>query len=166
LIFLSLIFVQLIVLLILSHLIKAETVEVVEEKNKLTAYEQKNQNLVQLSQDYEYLTNDLGFLEEVLPDKEGIIDFLDELDKEASSAGILAKLSFSPQSVKVESGVKSVNFNLNFKSSYHKMVELIKKIEKMPQVVVVEIITIQSPNGLEGESNVNLNLKCFLDPDF
>ena len=62
--------------------------------------------------------------------------------------------------------MKSISFTLDLKGTYYKTLEFIKKIEKMPRMVQVEKITIQSPDGIETENNVILTMKCYIDPEF
>jgi Tfp pilus assembly protein PilO len=150
-----------------ARAIDKKTDELVEKKHQLLALEKKEQNLITLQQDYYFLEKDIDVLDTVLPNKKRLIDFVDSLEKEASSSGIEAQVSFSDQSIRHEAGgVKSIGFEINFLSTYFKLMQFLKKIEEMPQIVRVEKIIIQSPQGIEAENNIVLQLKCYIDPNF
>lgn len=161
------IIVQLIALFILGKAIAAKTDLLVEEKHQLIALEERDASLAKLQTDFDLIKEDIGFIDEALPNKEKIIDFINQLEVHASSSGVLTKISFDSQSVVAESAdVKSLRFTLNLQGTYFQMVEFIKKIEKMSQVVIVENISIQSPKGIEGQNNAILTMKCYIDSKF
>jgi len=151
----------------LSKLIIAKTDLLLEAKHKLKAYERKDESLAQLQQDYGRLEKDIEVLNQALPDKSKIVGLINQIESEASSSGVMAKISFGQQSIQSETGgVKSLVFNVTLKGSYYQVISFIKSLEKMPQVITVEKMNIQSPAGIEGENNVTLILKCYIDPDF
>lgn len=151
----------------LSKLITAKTDLLVEAKHKLKAYERKDESLAQLQQDYDKVEEGMDVLNQALPDRAKIVDLIDQIESEASSSGIAAKISFGQQSIQSENGgVKSLVFNVSIKGTYYKIVEFIKDLEKMPQVITVEKMNIQSPVGIEGENSVTLILRCYIDPNF
>jgi len=162
-----LIFLMLIGLFLLAKTIEKKTDRLVENKHQLLAIEKKDQNSIRLQQDYYFIEKDLDVLNTALPNKEKLIDLIEQVEKEASESGIKAEISFSEQSVKKEAkGIKSIQFDLEFKATYFKMVRLIKALEEMPQIIKVEKIIIHSPQGIEGENNIILKLKCYIDPNF
>ena len=159
--------IQLVSLFILAELIVEKTNLLIGETHKLKAFEQRDISIDNLQKDYQVIKGDLEIIDLALPDKKGMISFINQLEKEASSSGISSKISFSSQSVKTEpKGLKNISFTLNLKGTYFKIVEFIKAIEKMPRMVQVEKIAIQSPNGIETENNVILTMKCYIDPEF
>jgi len=161
------IIVQLAALFILGKAVAAKADLLVQQKHKLTAFEQKESSFVQLQEDYNFLKDDINIIDEALPNKEKIVDFLNQLEKEASASGVSAEIGFANQSINTEpSGIRSVAFNLSLKGTYFEMVRFIREIEKMPQVVSIERISIQSPEGIETKNNVILHLKCYIDPNF
>ena len=158
---------QLLSLFILAKLIVEKTNLLISETHRLKAFEQRDVSIDNLQKDYQIIEGDLEIIDLALPDKKEMINVINQLEKEASSSGVSAKISFSSQSLKTEpEGLKSISFTLNLKGTYFEIVELIKRIEKMPRMTQVEEITIQSPNGIETENNVILTMKCYIDPDF
>lgn len=164
---LAIIFVQLGVIFYLSRLISAKTDLLVEARHKLEAYERKNDNYLQLQQDYNKLGDKINLLNEIMPGKEKMIALIDQIETEASQSGIESKISFSRETIQTEKkGLKSVALSVNLKGSFFKILEFIKKLEKMPVLITIERITAKSPEGIEKENNLTLILKCYLDPDF
>jgi Tfp pilus assembly protein PilO len=162
-----LILMQLVGILVFSQLINRKTTKLTDKKHQLLALEKKDQSLITLQQDYQFLEKDFDVLNTVLPDKEKLIDFIGEIEKEATSSGIIAEISLSDQSVKEESDqIKSIQFSLEFEATYFKMNQFIKKLEEMPQIITVEKITIHSPQGIDTKNNIVLQLKCYIDPSF
>lgn len=167
LIYLFIIFAQISLMLFLTKLIKTKTDILIESKHKLVALEQKDQSLAQLEEDFTFIGEEMSIIENALPDKEKLIDFLVQMEVVASSAGIPAQINFGSQTAQVEEGnQKFLGFTLNFQGTYFEMVNLIRKLEKLPQVINIEQIGFQSPGGIENKSSVILNLKCYIDPEF
>lgn len=151
----------------LSRLISGKTDLLVEEKHKLLAFENKGKSLIKLEDDYNLIGDDIEVIDLVLPDKEGLVDLINLLEQQASQAGVLAEVNFTNKSVVVESKtVKSVNFNLTVVGTYYEIIEFIKKVEKLPQVISVEKVSIQAPNGIEDKNNAILSIRCYINPKF
>ena len=139
----------------------------VDKRHKLMALEQKDEGLAQLQKDYQELKQDLEIIDQALPDREKVIDFITRLESEASASGLLAKISFGKETITAEAGgIKSVHFSLSFQGTYYQMLELVKKIEKMPQIISIDKITIQSAKGIDGKNNIVLVMRCYIDPKF
>lgn len=159
--------IQLAGLFVLGKIITKKVNSLIEQKHKLKAFEQKDTSLAKLQENFQLIKEDVEIIDRALPDKKEIVNFINQLEKEASASGILAKISFGAQSLKTESdGAKSISFSLNLKGTYFKTIEFIKRVEKMPQVVEIENIHIQSPDGIESQSNVVLTMKCYINPEF
>jgi len=166
-VFIAFMVIQLISLFVLAKAIEKKTILLVEEKHKLKALEQKGTSLIQLQEDYQLLGEDIEIIDQALPNKEKIVDFINEMEKQASASGILAEISFGGDSITAESGgLKSACFSLNLKGTYFEIMEFVKKVEKMPQVISIDKITIQSPQGIENENNAILMMRCYIDPNF
>ncbi|OGD53271.1 hypothetical protein A3J78_00895 [Candidatus Beckwithbacteria bacterium RBG_13_35_6] len=158
---------QLLVIFTFSQMITKNTDSLVEQKNKLWALQDKEKSLYKLQADYDLLKEDLQLLAVILPDKRGIIDFLSELEKEASASGLTIKINFNEKSVKKEAdNLFSVSFSLNLNGTYFGIVNFIKKVERVPQFVIIEDVNIQSPEGLDKKNNAILKMKCYVDPMF
>lgn len=166
-VFVLILTIQLLAIFFISQGISSLANQLAQKKYQLTTFEQKEASLVKISEDYSSITEDMAIMNEALPDKQKIVGFINSLEKQASESGILTKITFGREAVVSESrDLKSLRFSLSFKGTYSKMIEFIQKIEKFPQVVVVEKINIQSPKGLDGENNIILDLKCYLDSKF
>ena len=158
---------QLAGIVVLAKLIAVKANLLFEQKHKLIALQKRNESLNKLQKDYQRIKNDIGLLNLVLPNKKGIVGFLDTIESEASSSGIKATISFSNKSIGAESEtIKYLKLSLKIKGTYNQIIEFIKKIENLPQIVVVEKINIQSPNGIEKENNAVINIKSYIDPKF
>lgn len=167
LIFLVLILIQIGFLVTLSQLIAQKAELLVNAKHKLKAFEQKESNMLQLQQDYTQIEGEAMVLNKVLPNKEETFNFISQLENEASSSGILVKINFASNSLRQGAGAKEVALNLDFQGSYFDMLELLEKIEKMPQVIRIDRIVMQSPTGLAQKQNhLVLSLTLFVDPNF
>lgn len=166
LIFVIIIFIQLGGLFLLSRLIGKKTNDLVTAKHQLLAFEQKSSSLVQLQETYQTIGNEINLIDQALPNKEKMVDFISSLEREASSSGIQTKISFANEQVVSEDNLKSVSFTLSLKGSFYKLVDYLERIEGLPQVILVDKVSIQSPAGIEGENNANLVLKIYLDPKF
>ncbi len=167
LIFLVLIFIQTGLLIVLSYLIRQKTELVVETRHQLKGFEQKDANLLQLQQDYDQIKDEVLVLNQVLPNKEQTFVFINQLEQEASSSGLAAKINFASDSLDIENGIKKVALNLDFQGSYFDMLNLLKRIEKMPQVIRIDQVIMQSPTGLgQKQSHVVLSLTLFVDQSF
>jgi len=157
---------QLAGLLILGRLISRQVETLVERKHQLIALEGKDRSLANLQENYNSFKEEIEIINRALPDKKGIVVFINQLEKEASTAGLLAKMNFRGQAVTSEAGVKSINFNLTLEGSYFQVLAFIKKMEKMSQVVLIDKISLQSPQGIEGETRTVLTARCYIDPNF
>jgi len=161
------ILIQLIGIFVLAEIIVEKTNLLIGERHKLKSFEQRDMSIANLQKNYQIIEKDLEIIDLALPDKKGMINFINQLEKEASSSGVLAKIVFSNESIKTEpEGLKSISFTLNLKGTYYKTMEFVKKIEKMPRMIQVEKITIQSPDGIDVENNVILIMKCYIDSEF
>jgi Tfp pilus assembly protein PilO len=157
---------QLAGLFVLAKMIRAKTDLLVEEKRQLTTFEQKENSLIKLQANYLSLT-EIELIDKALPDKERIVTLVNQIEKEATSAGIEAKIVFGNRPINPEAeGGKSITLGLNLKGTYLAMVNFTKKLERMLQVLSIEEISLQSPHGLEGENNAHLVIKGYLDPNF
>lgn len=158
---------QLIIMFFLANLISAKTKILVEQKNKLTAFEKRNESIAKLTQDYLELDPQMQLLDKALPDKDHLVDLIAEIEKQASASGAVTKIDFSKESVNLEAGgIKSFNISLQIRGTYFQILDLVKKIEKIPQIISFNIISLQSPKGLEGENEAIITMKCYLDPNF
>lgn len=167
LIFLVLIFIQMGILIVLSRLISQKADLLVETKHQLQAFERKDTNLLQLQRDYAQIEDEVAVLNQVLPNKEQTFMFISQLEQEASSSGLAAKINFAPNALRTENGIKSVTLNLDFQGSYFDTLNLLERIEKMPQVIRIDQVIMQSPTGLaQKQSHVILSLTLFIDPNF
>lgn len=141
--------------------------QLTEEKHQLLAFEQRDSNLIKLQGDYDKAIRDKKIIDPILPDKQGLVDLINTIEKEASASGIVIKLNFNNQSTIAETPeLKYVNFNLSFKGTYFEMLNLIKRLEKLPQVLIIDKVNIQSPAGVEDKINALITVKCFVDPKF
>jgi len=151
----------------LVFMIQKQTSILVDKKHKLMALEKKDQSLAKLQKDFQTSVEDIEIINKALPDKKKIVDFIDDLEKEASRSGLKAEIKFASQAVVSEKkGIKSVNFDLKFKGTYNQMLEFIEKIEKKPQIVAVEKLNVLSGTGIQGENTVILTARCYVDPEF
>ena len=158
---------ELIVLLVMAKLIEKKTKLLVEQKNKLLALEGRDESLVKLQKDFGLVEKYIGLINQTLPNKEGIIDLLGQIEKEASRAGIKAKINFTNNSaVKEAKNLKSVSFSLLLSGSYFQLVDFIKKIENLPQIIVIKRVSVQSPKGINNQTKAILTIKCYTDPKF
>jgi Tfp pilus assembly protein PilO len=159
--------IQLIAIFVVGSLIKQKTTTLVSQRHKLMVLEQKDESLVQLQEDYQLLKQDLEIISQALPGREKVVDFVTQLEREASASGLLTKISFGKETILAEAGgIKSVQFSLSFQGTYYQMIELIKKIEKMPQVITIDKISIRSAKGIEGKNSIVLVMRCYIDPEF
>jgi Tfp pilus assembly protein PilO len=151
----------------LAKLIDEKTNSLLDQKHELLALEDKDKSLLKLHRDYTLIQDDLSLIEKILPNKKGVIDLINILEKEASQSGLQAKVNFSDKAIDTESEqIKSLNFSLNLKGSYSQILNFAKKIEDLPQVVVMQKLNILSPAGISGENNAILILRCYIDPKF
>ena len=162
-----LILIELIIVIFVSWEIVLQINTLTEKKHKLAAFEQRDSNFIKLQGDYDKAIKDKKTIDPVLPNKQGLVDLINVIEKEASIAGLMVKINFNNQSVIAETPeLKYVNFGLTFKGTYFEMTNLVKKLEKLPQILVIDKINIQSPVGIEDKINALITIECFVDPKF
>lgn len=164
--FLLLIFFQLAIIFFFRFLIVKEVNLLIRETQKLKSLEKRTSSLINVIKDWQTINAKKLLIEQALPDKEGLIHLLENLEKEASSSGLSLAIDVNSSSIKSEAGAKTIEFSLKFQSSYYQMLKLLSQIEDLPQVVKVNSIICQSPAGLEKENNYIFNLKLYLDSKF
>ncbi|MFC1711714.1 type 4a pilus biogenesis protein PilO [Patescibacteria group bacterium] len=166
-ILLGIIFLQVGALFVIGRLIVSNNDQLILEKHKLLALEDRDSYLMKLQSDYRLIEKDTVILNQILPGKKEIVDLLGEIESEASLSGVVAKINFADKSVMTESAnIKFISFTISLKGNYFKIAEFIKKIEDLPQVIVVSKVSMQSPNGISSDINAILSLKCYIDPRF
>ncbi|PIS09016.1 hypothetical protein COT75_04105 [Candidatus Beckwithbacteria bacterium CG10_big_fil_rev_8_21_14_0_10_34_10] len=137
-----------------------------ETNQRLISFEKRDESLLRLEEDYDLIKEDVGIISQILPGKEGVVGFINEIENEASQSGLVADISFGTKSVTSEDSYKVIRFSLIFEATYYQMIDFVKKLEEMSQVIVIEKVTIQSPEGIEGKNMITLNLKAYIDPNF
>jgi Tfp pilus assembly protein PilO len=158
---------ELTAMVLLARKVTQQTDYLMDQKHKLVALELRGSSLVKLQTDYQSIEQDKPIIDKALPNKAELINLINQLESEASTSGTLVKINFTNQNITTESPlVKNVSFTVNFAGTYFEMVNFIKKVELMPQIIVIDRVSIQSPTGIDGKINAILTIKCFVDPKF
>lgn len=161
------IIIEFLIIVYIGREITLQINQLIEQKHKLLAYEQRDSNMFKLQGDYDKALQDKKTIEAILPGKQGLVDLINTIEKEASGSGIIIKLNFNNQSVVSETPeLKYVNFGLSFKGTYFEMLNLVKKLESLSQVLIIDRVNIQSPAGIGDKINTLITIKCFVDPKF
>ncbi len=162
-----LIFAGLALLFLLSYFfLKRLSHQVYEERKQVALLKLQNERLNQLPQEIQSWQKEIDLLQEFFPDKEGIVSFLNFLEKTAPQQEI--KISFENQKSQQVSvdvlGRPFLRFSLTVEGNWQEqVVPFLKALILGPYFVFPENLSLESTDDLFQTTKVALTARIYVD---
>lgn len=143
--------------------------QVYEQRKQLKLLRLQNERLKQLPQEIQSWQKEIDLLREFFPDKEGVISFLNFLEKIAPQQEI--KISFEnqkSQQVIVDAlGRPFLRFSLTVEDDWQtEVVPFLKALIAGPYFVFPENLSLESSDDIFHTTKLSLSARIYVDQDF
>lgn len=148
----------------LLHYIKQQAGAIQLVHNELIAWEQKKSDLSLLQNTYYQEKEVIDIINEALPDNDQAVNFFKDLESKASKSRVSLDIKMlSPPQYDQNENVETFLLNLELKGSFAAILDFIKEIENMNQLVLVRQTVFNSPGGLSAEVRATVFIKTFFN---
>ena len=156
-----------VVLNILFIALAANEVRTIELlKKELTNLEQNAQIIASSQQIYNKYKDDIEVISAVFPTEESIPQFISQLEGEIRQTADEYTFKFSSITPISENTVLFLPLSITMKTDLTRLTLLLEKLENLAYITHVTSINTKAPEGLNGISEVNLQLKVYVQNPF
>ena len=142
--------------------IKAAAQQIKETHNELIAWQQKDDDIMQLQADYQQNQSAIETVNKALPPNDKVIEYFEELERIATKSGLALTMSMSaPLQEDDQKKVASAVLKLATRGSYYSIKEYIQNLEQNYQLNIIQAVNLQAPQGLNTEVIAEIVVKTY-----
>lgn len=134
--------------------IRAESKELISQKNKQVELILKTENIKEFQKNYKDYQPNLKKIDNLFINSAEPINFIEFLEKEAANSRLSIKITPSAKKEKEEDPWPSMNFQLTLTGSFSNFLKFLEKLESSPYLIEVLNLNINKPAEKKLVSNL------------